>query len=135
MLSSSIGSVFFYLLYETAFLHAPIDHHRATFAWSLSYFISIFWQNALHRWLVFGAVGSFSKSLLVNYAVYTVSLFLSTTLVDILTVQYEAGHRLAYATALGTTGILNFVVLSQLFARIARREEALSYPLPPKSFS
>ena len=48
MTSGFIGSSIFYLLNETIVYLNPIEFQKITFAWFLSYVISIWLQHALH---------------------------------------------------------------------------------------
>jgi putative flippase GtrA len=53
ILSSCIGTFFFYILYEIIFYFSKEVPYQETFSWILSYSISICWQHYLNRKLVF----------------------------------------------------------------------------------
>ncbi len=69
-----------------------------------SYAVSIIWQHALHRYLVFGAEGDYWYSLLMTYATYSTSLLLSTALNYGLVEYLRLSSSLAWVLSLASTG-------------------------------
>ncbi len=53
LISSTIGTIFFYLLYQLIYYITEDLPYQETFSWIFSYSISICWQHYLNRKLVF----------------------------------------------------------------------------------
>lgn len=83
-ISGIIGTALFYLAYEAIYAANQLDFHRAGVAWASAYALSILWQHALHRLLVFGPQGNYIRSLLYCYVCYAVSIVLSSVVMDFL---------------------------------------------------
>lgn len=116
-LSGAIGTVLFYFLYEFI-LHALVPNFfgsmKASFAWTISYIVSIIWQHALHRYIVFGTKTSYLKSLIGTYASYFVSIIFSHFFMMFLE-WCSVGSRMAWMINIGLTGILNYFLVKKAF--------------------
>jgi hypothetical protein len=119
--SGAIGTVLFYLVYEalnhgiTAYgVFEPTS--AAPAAWFFGYMLSIVWQHALHRWLVFGSSGNYCRSLFYTYVSYGLSIFLSSLANRFMVQQLALPHRLAWVLSLLATGVINFFTLREAFA-------------------
>lgn len=86
-LSGAIGTALFVVAHEVIFHLNPSDWHRASVTWAVSYALSILWQHALHRYMVFGPSGSYLKSLAYTYACYALALVVSTAVTEVLVEQ------------------------------------------------
>ena len=98
-LSGFIGTVLFYFFHELVVDVYPWETRKSTACWFISYMVSIAWQHALHRWLVFGRDSPYWSSLVKTYICYSLGLGLSSALNDLL-VQVREGpdgvcHRCA----------------------------------------
>ncbi len=127
-----VGTALFYLVYEQlyAWLNAPVttETHpvrdallatkieNATLAWIISYVASILWQHALHRYIAFGAHGSYLRSLIWTYISYTLSIILSSIINHILVSYLSFDHRISFNLTLAITGVINFFTLKKAFA-------------------
>lgn len=109
--SGLIGTGLFYALYEALFSVYP----SASNCWALSYMISIIWQHALHRYLVFGGSGNYWSTLLWSYVVYSASIILSTVCIQILVEYLSFGHQLAWIISLLFTGVINYFAVKMGF--------------------
>lgn len=108
VLSSTIGTLLFYMLYTLLYMTLPFQTLKPTVCWMLGYLFSIWWQHALHRWLVFRFAVPYWKSLLKTYLVYLVSFFLSSCLNVIMVDYMHMEHRAAWLLGLIFTGILSY---------------------------
>lgn len=86
-LSGAIGTALFVVAHEAIFHLNPLDWHRASVTWAVSYALSILWQHALHRYMVFGPSGDYLKSLMYTYACYALALAVSTAVTEVLVEQ------------------------------------------------
>ena len=116
-ISGLIGTGLFYLAYDQVFALIPEDlgPKRATFAWCISYMMSIWWQHALHRYMVFGAEGPYWNSLIWTYVAYTLSLLLSTGGNFFLASVLGLNHQISFLVSLVGTGVLNYFTVSEAF--------------------
>ncbi len=120
LLSGSIGTVLFYGVYEG--LHYVLQTLVGTLgasmlvslAWAISYLLSIVWQHALHRLLVFGSRGNYVKSLVATYIAYSLSLVLSSLLSYLLS-AVGMPYQLVWLLSLGATGVFNFFAVRDAF--------------------
>lgn len=87
----------------------------ATLAWTGSYLLSILWQHALHRYLVFGAASPYLSSLVWTYISYTLSIVLSSGLSLVFVSYLGVHHRISFVLTLVITGVLNFHTLKNAF--------------------
>jgi len=113
-ISGYIGTFFFFLAYEGLYRACSISN-CASISWITAYILSIIWQHALHRYLVFGASGSYWWSLFGTYAAYTLSLIVSSALNFVLVTHLNVYHRYAFGLTLVITGILNFFTVRSAF--------------------
>lgn len=124
-LSGLIGTGLFYVVYEamqSAFsqeMNKPVSplypyrEYSAALSWTLSYAMSIVWQHALHRYLVFGPVAAYWKSLFHTYISYTLGLVLSSLFSTLFTVYLHIPHQISFGLTLGVTGVINYFTVSE----------------------
>mmetsp|Transcript_18729 Transcript_18729/g.47626 ORF Transcript_18729/g.47626 Transcript_18729/m.47626 type:complete len:147 (+) Transcript_18729:85-525(+) len=114
MISGGVGTALFYVAYEALFQYVFAESSApATYAWVFSYAASIWWQHALHRFLVFGASAPYWRSLFRMYLSYAASLLLSTGLNYCLVEMLHVDHGLAWVAGLLGTGGINYVVVKK----------------------
>ena len=87
----------------------------STVAWTSSYALSILWQHALHRYLVFGSQSPYLSSLLWTYLSYALSIVLSAVVQHALLAWLGLHHRLAFGLTLVITGVVNFHTVKGAF--------------------
>lgn len=134
-ISGWIGTAIFYVVYE--WIHAQGNRADAdgsaassrpllglavidalewsTVAWTSSYALSILWQHALHRYLVFGRQSPYLSSLLWTYLSYALSIVLSAVVQHVLLAWLGLHHRLAFGLTLVITGVINFHTVKGAF--------------------
>lgn len=114
--SGGIGTALFVGMYRVMLPVADavgaFGGYANTAAYFVSYVVSIVWQTALHRALVFGAEGSsFLEALLAAYVTYSLSIGLSTLLNAGMT-KLGFKEQVAYWISLLATGFLNYFTLN-----------------------
>jgi putative flippase GtrA len=125
-MSGSIGTIIFYVFYELLYRANPIETNKATITWAVSYFISIIWQHALHRYLVFGWKGtSYFKTLFWTYISYSLSIIMSPIIIFILVDKLGIDYRIGWVVSLCATGLFNYVTLSMANQKDGERERDL----------
>lgn len=87
----------------------------STVAWTSSYALSILWQHALHRYLVFGSQSPYLSSLFWTYLSYALSIVLSAVVQHVLLAWLGLHHRLAFGLTLVITGVINFHTVKGAF--------------------
>ena len=120
--SGCIGTGIFYAIYEVVYrlgFWLPIGDFVESFAWTLSYIVSIVFQHYLHAKLVFGnwqrAIAPlfserYWKSLFGTYLAYALSLAISPFIAHGLALS-GIDYRLAFVCNLGLTGLLNYLTV------------------------
>eukprot|EP00123_Amoebidium_parasiticum_P022466 comp87909_c0_seq1/m.48520 comp87909_c0_seq1/g.48520 ORF comp87909_c0_seq1/g.48520 comp87909_c0_seq1/m.48520 type:complete len:149 (-) comp87909_c0_seq1:26-472(-) len=123
-ISGAIGTVIFNFFYEGLLRVWPSDFKRATVCWAVSYFVSIIWQHALHRYLVFGTGSPYLRSLVYTYTCYTLSIVLSTIINDVVFIQYLglSPSKAFYATLIAT-GFINYFTVRNAFQTDEKKTE------------
>jgi hypothetical protein len=81
----------------------------------LSYVISILYQHALHRYIVFGTSTPYLKSLIGTYLAYGVSIFLSHFFMLFLSAYLGLQSNVAWTVNIVATGFLNFFLVGSAF--------------------
>ena len=127
-LSGWVGTAIFYVVYEWIHSVGADDARRplcgvgaidaldwSSLAWTSSYALSILWQHALHRYLVFGTAAPYLRSLVWTYLSYALSIVLSSVLNHALVSYIGVNHRVSFALTLVNTGVLNFYTVSSAF--------------------
>mmetsp|Transcript_7168 Transcript_7168/g.22681 ORF Transcript_7168/g.22681 Transcript_7168/m.22681 type:complete len:145 (+) Transcript_7168:1-435(+) len=115
-ISGIIGTALFYVAYEAIYAANQVDFHRAGVSWALSYGLSILWQHALHRYLVFGPHGNYVKSLIYCYVCYALSIVLSSLVMDLLVEVMHLEYHHAWIASLVATGAINYLTVSTAFS-------------------
>lgn len=87
----------------------------STVAWTVAYLLSIVWQHALHRHLVFGTSSPYWSSLFWTYASYTLSIVLSAVINHALVAWIGLHHRISFGLTLIITGVINYRTLKNAF--------------------
>lgn len=120
VISGTIGTALFYLLYEFLYFllqyAKPLLDYRASISWFVSYVLSILWQHALHRYLVFGTQNSYWKTLFWTYVSYTLSLVISPAIIYLLVDYMGMYYQLGWVISLCATGLFNWVTLKFSFS-------------------
>jgi hypothetical protein len=115
ILSSFLGSLLFLILFESFYFLTEIEVGSTDTAFMisylLSYIISIAWQHALHRLLIFSSA-SYCMSLLHTYFAYSVSLSAVTMFGTILINVFEATPRLVALLSMPLSAFFNFYLLT-----------------------
>eukprot|EP01004_Peranema_trichophorum_P001102 NODE_11294_length_461_cov_15.591716_g10639_i0.p1 GENE.NODE_11294_length_461_cov_15.591716_g10639_i0~~NODE_11294_length_461_cov_15.591716_g10639_i0.p1 ORF type:complete len:134 (+),score=16.93 NODE_11294_length_461_cov_15.591716_g10639_i0:56-403(+) len=96
---------------------------KATISWTFSYFCSIWWTHLFYRWFVFGASSPYFFSLLVTYASYLLSLFLSTVLNSFLILNVGLTHTSAWFATIGLTGFMNYFIVGNAMKSKKKEEK------------
>jgi len=114
-ISGLIGTVLFYVLYRVII---EIGHLRPTLSWFISYFVSTWWQFELHSRLVFlnwkQIQMNYFKKLSEVYALYALSMVLSTVLHAVILTVLHFPETLSWVLTLVGTGILNYFTVSSV---------------------
>jgi len=123
-ISTLIGTVVFYFIFECVhffiklqiFIFPRISAPSYTFgiAYSLSYLISVVYQHALNRYLVFTPEDSFCESLLQTYVVYGVSLVGTSIVGSVIMSMTGIKPELVLTITLPLSGLSNYLLLSTL---------------------
>src|SRR6056297_1094567 len=111
-----IGTALFYAVYELFLLILSNVSRAATISWIVSYLISIFFQNLLFRYLVFGPIKPYFRSLLYTYLAYSLSIVLSSVFTDLLVYRVGLNERLSWFITFSITGVINYFIISHIFA-------------------
>lgn len=114
-ISGFIGTVIFYLLYETfhSYLFVAMDNN-STMSWVVGYMLSIWIQYELHSRVVFnnrnekGSSKPYHVRLLMTYAVYSFSMVMSTIVNYACNVYLQIDHRIVWLLSVASTGIVNY---------------------------
>lgn len=114
-ISGFIGTVIFYLLYETFHSYLFVEmENNSTVSWVVSYMLSIWIQYELHSRIVFNSRNEKVNSkpyhirLLMTYAVYSFSMVLSTIVNYVCNVYLHIDHRIVWLLSVASTGIVNY---------------------------
>merc|ERR1719229_145761 len=83
-------------------------------AYSLSYLISVLYQHALNRYLVFTPSDTFCESLLQTYVVYGVSLVGTSIIGSVIMSLTKCRAELILIITLPLSGLSNYLLLSTL---------------------
>ena len=115
VLSSTLGTVLFLFLFESFMIVNTYDledgsHGAFTVSYLLAYVISIAWQHALHRLLVFQSQ-SYCLSLLHTYLSYSFSLAMMALLGSFLIGQLHISARLVACVTLPLSAVANYYLL------------------------
>lgn len=133
--SGGLGTAIFYFLYDSmqssiaASLAVPdsplhaYSVYSASIAWTVSYLISILFQHALHRWLVFGSGAPYCSSLVLTYIAYSLGIVLSSVLSTLFTVYLLIPHRLSFVLTLAATGIINYFTVSNAMTEKSTKQQ------------
>ena len=114
--SSLLGSLFFFVLFEAMFrvtayhLSTITEESLFMFSYVIAYLISILYQHALNRLLIFRAA-PYCSSLCHTYAVYSISLAVLTTVGACLIRLLHVNPRLIACITLPASGVLNYYLL------------------------
>ncbi|KAG2392889.1 hypothetical protein C9374_009466 [Naegleria lovaniensis] len=120
-LSSLIGTLIFFVIYEILFLtifekSTFDDSVKSSLCWLLSYALSIWSQYELHCRIVFGKRTNSSEywqTLSRTYIIYGISMFASTVLNYLLVAQLALDHNLVWFVTLIAVGVLNYFSVSR----------------------
>ena len=127
LLSSSLGTVLFFLLFESFQIVSTYDLEARegafTMSYLLAYLISIAWQHALHRLLVFSHQ-PYCLSLLHTYASYSFSLLCFAALGALLIQRLQWPPRLVAAVTLPCSAVFNYYLLTRLAQCSERWDDA-----------
>lgn len=115
VLSSLLGTTFFFILFEAVFRVATYNlslhsEQLFTISYVTAYLISILYQHLLNRMLVFRAA-PYCASLCHTYFVYSISLVILTTLGAILIRIAQVNPRFIACGTLPASGVLNYYLL------------------------
>lgn len=123
-ISTLLGTVVFYFIFECVhffiklqiFIFPRISAPSYTFgiAYSLSYLISVVYQHALNRYLVFTPHDTFCESLLQTYVVYGVSLVGTSIIGSVIMSMTGIKPELVLTITLPLSGLSNYLLLSTL---------------------
>ncbi|KJE89835.1 hypothetical protein CAOG_01259 [Capsaspora owczarzaki ATCC 30864] len=116
-ISGAIGTLLFYAFYEGLYRIADFEWQKAAVCNAIAYAVSIIWQHALHRTLVFGATPgvSYWRSLGSTYLCYGLSIALLgpiSVALDFVT----GNHQVTWVLGLVITGAINYFTVKQAFA-------------------
>tara|TARA_R110002050_G_scaffold281201_1_gene428491 strand:+ start:792 stop:1136 length:345 start_codon:yes stop_codon:yes gene_type:complete len=100
------------------------ESFSVSFAWTVSYLVSILWQHSLHRFLVFGTGGDYWGSLWVTYVAYTTSLLVSMGMTYALTEYAGLSSQLVWLITLSCTGMFNYFSVKDAFAPADSKEKS-----------
>eukprot|EP01127_Copromyxa_protea_P002814 TRINITY_DN12753_c0_g1_i1.p1 TRINITY_DN12753_c0_g1~~TRINITY_DN12753_c0_g1_i1.p1 ORF type:complete len:144 (-),score=18.13 TRINITY_DN12753_c0_g1_i1:65-460(-) len=114
-LSGLIGTALFFGVYNFILSQFPDSQGLV---WTLSYLLSIVWQHALHRAIVFGSSQPYFKSLISTYAAYSVGIVLSMVLMWVLE-RLQIDGTVSWFIGLIFTGVLNYFTVSAAFKKPA----------------
>jgi putative flippase GtrA len=120
--SGGIGTAIFFGVYTIILQYFP---DRQALVWTLSYLLSIIWQHALHRFLVFGSDKPYFKvwpgleatnqqSLLGTYLAYSVGIVISHFLMEGLQ-ALETNPTVSWVIGLAFTGLINYFMVREAF--------------------
>lgn len=115
LLSSFLGTLLFLILFESFYFLTSTEVGGSDSAFMisylLSYIISIAWQHALHRLLIFSSA-SYCMSLLNTYFAYSVSLSAVTMFGTILINLCDVKPRIVAMISMPLSAFLNFYLLT-----------------------
>jgi hypothetical protein len=115
LLSSFLGTLLFLILFESFYFLTSTEVGGSDSAFMisylLSYIISIAWQHALHRLLIFSSA-SYCMSLLNTYFAYSVSLSAVTMFGTILINMFDVQPRIVAMISMPLSAFLNFYLLT-----------------------
>ena len=128
VLSSTLGTVLFLFLFESFMIVNTYDledgsHGAFTVSYLLAYVISIAWQHALHRLLVFHSQ-SYCLSLLHTYLSYSFSLAMMALLGTFLISQMHISARLVACVTLPLSAVANYYLLRSCITVSERWQQA-----------
>ena len=136
LLSSTLGTVLFFFLFESFMIVLTTDldvvEGAFTLSYLLAYVISIAWQHALHRLLVFSHQ-PYCLSLLHTYASYSFSLLCFAALGALLIQAMRWPPRLVAAITLPCSAVANYYLLTRLARWSERWEDAREREEPRRS--
>ena len=142
VLSSTLGTVLFLFLFESFMIVNTYDledgsHGAFTVSYLLAYVISIAWQHALHRLLVFQSQ-PYCLSLLHTYLSYSFSLAMMALLGSFLIGQLRISARLVACVTLPLSAVANYYLLrgcASMTERWQQTQTAAVHPSPlPRPF-
>jgi len=124
-LSTLIGTVVFYIIFECVHFFIKLQvfmfprliaapSYTFGIAYSLSYLISVLYQHALNRYLVFTPSDTFCESLLQTYVVYGISLVGTSIIGSVIMSITGMTPELVLTITLPLSGLSNYVLLSAL---------------------
>jgi len=123
-ISTLLGTVVFYFIFECVhffiklqiFIFPRISAPSYAFgiAYGLSYLISVVYQHALNRYLVFTPTDTFCESLLQTYVVYGVSLVGTSIIGSVIMSMTGIKPELVLTITLPLSGLSNYLLLSML---------------------
>ena len=128
VLSSTLGTILFLFLFESFMIVNTYDledgsHGAFTLSYLLAYVISIAWQHALHRLLVFQSQ-SYCLSLLHTYLSYSFSLVMMALLGTFLIGQLHISARLVACVTLPLSAVANYYLLRGCITVTERWQQA-----------
>jgi len=123
-ISTLLGTVVFYFIFECVhffiklqiFIFPRISAPSYAFgiAYGLSYLISVVYQHALNRYLVFTPTDTFCESLLQTYVVYGVSLVGTSIIGSVIISLTGIQPELVLTITLPLSGLSNYLLLSMI---------------------
>jgi len=121
VISTAIGTLLFFIVFDLVFswfqtwvMFSSKPESAFPYAYALAYLLSVVWQHALNRKLIpSNAIEPFIPSLVKAYVIYSVSLLSSCLLGLILVPLLQLGPNAAALLTLGSSGLINFVLISQ----------------------
>jgi putative flippase GtrA len=112
-ISGLIGSILFFIMYEILFMMVQQHKHGSVISWLVAYMASIWWQFELHRWIVYGKdrIRDYWAALRTTFAVYSISLVISTILNYVLTSILVLHFRTAWIITMIVIGVFNYFMM------------------------
>ncbi len=112
ILTAIIGAIIGFVTYEIIYFFNPIEP-RASSSWFIAFFLDVFRQHALHRWLTFDIKTHYWKSLLRAYIMYSSALITTTGLNFALTKMLLMNHQLAWLICILLKALISLIFLKK----------------------
>lgn len=121
LLSTFLGTILFFIVFELLYVVNSYNLENSDNAFTLSYtgayFISVIWQHALNRYLVFKEMEKnvpYCFSLMQAYVIYSCSL-ISVSLLGLILFRFITNHHIVACITLPASGIFNYYSFNYCF--------------------
>ncbi|MFW6254904.1 MAG: hypothetical protein ACOC41_08250 [Chitinivibrionales bacterium] len=123
ILIAMLGTAIGWITYEVVYFFIPVDEHKATISWAVSFVIDIFRQHGLHSIFTFNHSFSYWNSLGRAYVYYPLTAIVGMTANFFLTEHFAINHRIAWLLCLIIIALINLFLLKKVvFAPLAEEK-------------